>query len=198
MQFFFTSDCFLFHLFVFPFSGLVPEPPSQVQEAGEHQERPGPSGPQRPAADLLRGTHLPGGAGEKGERPAREEDAQAAGEAAEEVGGQGYPRRHRDPSKGLRDAEGQRRQDQLQQPLRSGRERRQRHGDRRRRRRRQRRRQPHRRDEAKEVLGASGQLGRRQPQEDVGLQHRKLALVLTLALLPAARSRRRLQRRRRR
>ena len=185
---------------VFSFPGLVSKSSCQISEAREHQERSRPSGPQRTTPNLFRRAHFSRGAGAKGERPTGEKDVEAVGEAAEEVGGEGDPRRSGDVAQGLRDATRSGRQDQLQQSLRGRRFGHERHGDRRRRGRRLRhlRRRERGRPPAQEVPRPSGKLCRRQSQEDVGIQHRKSSLFLTrLTLFSTTNCRRRLQRCRR-
>ena len=88
MQFFRRNLLNCFHLF----TGLVPEPQSEVQKEGKHQEGARTSGPQCAPTDVLRGADISRGAREKGARPQGEEDGEAAREAAEEARGEGHPR----------------------------------------------------------------------------------------------------------
>ena len=79
------------------FSGLVPEQEGQVEKVGPHKEGSRPSGPQRSPSELLRSAAHPRGDGAKGAAETGAKDLAAVGEAAEEDGGKGDPRRHGNP-----------------------------------------------------------------------------------------------------
>lgn len=72
---------------------MVPEPQSQVEEKGEHEERAGSTCSQRPPDHLQWGAHGPGGDRPERAGEAGEEEAQAgaaAAQVAEQAAGWGF------------------------------------------------------------------------------------------------------------